>query len=152
MLSFDYLSNQVKICGKISGKAKISIREQEMIKFIEKKNALFTFKLVVNKLKYNLSNKFYLPMEIWQLIDKDLTNDLMIQYNQYNNSVNEKNYNYDYGPCFRDYYSGSFSGCMSLIAYGSDKPLREKIFKRTRADLHKQSKYQKTRSYQNGKR
>lgn len=80
---FDQHPWSIKKNTKLSQKAKKSSADKEYINIIKRQNIFITFKLLINRFKYDTQNQFYLPIELWKIIEKPLIeeiNETFIKY------------------------------------------------------------------------
>ena len=80
---FDHHPWNIKKNIKLMHKAKKSSADQSYIELIKKWNAFITFELIVNRLKYDTTNIFFLPTELWNIIKSIIYDDFISEYYEY---------------------------------------------------------------------
>jgi len=81
--------------NKLLKKLKKSSVDKEFIDLVKRQNVFIMFKLLVNRFRYDTYNTFYLPMELWNIIETPLVQEITDEFTKYQDVMYNRWYEVD---------------------------------------------------------
>jgi len=87
---FDQHPWHLKKNTKLLKKLKKTSVDKEFINLVKRQNVFIIFKLLVNRIRYDTQNVFYLPMELWNIIEQDMVQEITNEFTKYQDTLYDR--------------------------------------------------------------